>query len=718
MTVKQIAAQFYLCSIALIVLGIAPTIAQTDTACYQLISDYNKCKEEARIRFLAKINFEQMFESYEPYLCFANELLKNESVKRNNDLLKHIFRIKGDALSSSEDYISAIDNYQQSLETEQEKNGTLTEYYASCIADIAYCYLMLNNYSKVIEFSSAAAIIAKQLSDIELLSDSYSNIGSAYFSMGKLDSALAYYGLVLDYDRQRGDREKIGVSLNNIGRIFSQSKRYDQAIHFYKQALEISIALNNLPQKANRLSNLGNAYFLANRLDSAEYCFIEAQELNQKIGNQRKKALDLSNIAMINFEKGKTKVAIDNFEKAIKIAMDYNYDDLLTGFYYKLGDIYSAQKLYTDAIKYYRLSYNFGEKIGAEAQLFNTSYKLYQIYKQTGNIKEALNYMEIYSSLRDSIHSDETRNQQLEFAIKYETERKEQKIVLLQNEKELHQLQIKRNNIVLFFSVIVILLISLTSFLYFRRYRDKQYLNSLLELKNEELRALYESKNRFLSLIAHDLRGSMWSFNNLTTTMIENFDQFDHNQILSFLLDLNTSSFAVNELLNNLLMWENISQSTIKYEPETVNLSTMVDETLSIFKLSAKEKDITVQTFIPNEYEVFADLHAIMTVLRNLLSNAIKYTPIAGEVTISAQKQDSLIQLAVADNGTGIDATQLKMLFDNKDYVKIKQHSTGLGLKLCKELVVANGGKIWAENIIPTGVVFYVLLKKQMITER
>lgn len=683
-----------------------------DSLCVRLKTDFGKMSRKNRLQYLAEIDYRVMITDHESYLCFVSSLLKNANSDNEPDIVKHLQRIQGDALCTAEDYAGAILCYQYAMETEKHEHGMQTEFYAGCLGDVAYCYLMLGMYDKVVQFSLRGATTARAIGDEALLSDQISNMGSAWFSMGKLDSALLCYEQVLRIDQQRGDRAKEGVTLNNIGRIYFRYQRYDQAAGFYRQALAISLEINDIPQQANRFSNLGHAYLALNRVDSAEACFMRSFAINRQIGNFRKKAIDISNMALVAHANGNAGEAINKLEAAIAIAREQHYSDLEADFWNRIGDIYLEQKKYRAATAAFDTGLTCANRIGARYQMLEIAQSLYKTHKQIGNAELALKYLETYSGLLDSVRSAENEKLQIEFSVRHDTQRKEQKISLLQKENQIHEMLLRRNAIVLVFSLLLLITVLFASVLLYRRYRDKQQLNRLLKLKNEELRTLYDDKKRFLSILAHDLRSPLWSFNALTAAMLEHYSTYSDTNRLEALHELNTSSRELHELLNNILLWEINSQSAFRCEPEALCLNQLLNESLALFRLSAIEKRVNIMNGLTDEYTILADSNAVQAILRNLLSNALKYSPVGSQIDISATCNETLVKLSIADSGTGLDAESLSGLFAPDTPFVPGPHSAGLGLKLCAGLSSANGGRIWAENRVPSGAVFHVTFRK------
>ena len=230
--------------------------------------------------------------------------------------------------------------------------------------------------------------------------------------------------------------------------------------------------------------------------------------------------------------------------------------------------------------------------------------------------------------------------------------------------------------------------------------------------KNEELLNLIATKDKFFSIIAHDLRNPFNSFLGLTQIMAEELPSLTMAQIQGISMTMSKSATNLYRLLENLLQWAQMQQGLVPFNPDAVSLQMIVDECIEMIQESAKSKEIELATDIPDGLEVFADGDMLQTVIRNLVSNAVKFTSKGGKISVSAKATiGNSIEISIKDSGIGMSQTMIDHLF--RIDVKTNrlgtegESSTGLGLMLCKEFVEKNGGKIWVESEVDKGSVFY-----------
>ncbi len=229
-----------------------------------------------------------------------------------------------------------------------------------------------------------------------------------------------------------------------------------------------------------------------------------------------------------------------------------------------------------------------------------------------------------------------------------------------------------------------------------------------------KLSELNSQKDKFFSIIAHDLKSPFNSIIGLSELLMEQINENNYNGIDEYAKMIRQSSKQAMDLLLNLLEWSRAQTGRMQFKPENFDLVELVGENMMLFDLIAAQKAISISKVLPNELIIFADKQMISTILRNLISNAIKFTNQGGEIGISVEKTAKEIFISVSDNGMGIASERLEKLFSigksNSTLGTNKEKGTGLGLILCKEFVESHGGKMWVESKLGKGSTFYVTL--------
>lgn len=242
-------------------------------------------------------------------------------------------------------------------------------------------------------------------------------------------------------------------------------------------------------------------------------------------------------------------------------------------------------------------------------------------------------------------------------------------------------------------------------------------LNAKLKESESKLSELNETKDKFFSILAHDLRSPFSALLSLSNLAVSDFETFDSETMKSILNDINNSAKNFFNLLENLLTWTRITSDRMDFDPVEFDLNEIIDEIVDLLKQNAIDKQINVSVELEKKYSCFADKNMVRRILQNLISNAIKFTYRKGEIRILVSEYEDSLKIQVKDSGTGIDKDDLKNLFriDVRQSTKgtEKESGTGLGLILCKELVEKNGGKISVESIPEVGSEFSFTLKRQ-----
>ncbi len=233
-----------------------------------------------------------------------------------------------------------------------------------------------------------------------------------------------------------------------------------------------------------------------------------------------------------------------------------------------------------------------------------------------------------------------------------------------------------------------------------------------IKLKNEELVKLNAEKDKFFSIIAHDLRSPLSAFLSLTQVMAEVLPGLPPAEIQNIAVSLRNSASNLFRLLENLLHWSRLQQGLITFKPETIRLRPVVNESMAMSLETAKSKGIELVYGIPDGMQVFADANMLQTVIRNLVSNAVKFTGKGGIITVWAKRAgDNSVEISVRDSGIGMCREIIDNLFrfDLKTSRKGTEGepSTGIGLLLCREFVEKLGGRIWVESEEGRGSAFY-----------
>lgn len=249
------------------------------------------------------------------------------------------------------------------------------------------------------------------------------------------------------------------------------------------------------------------------------------------------------------------------------------------------------------------------------------------------------------------------------------------------------------------------------------RQRDlikSQQLIKELEERKRELADLNATKDRFFSILAHDMRNPVSALYTFTEYLSDNVKNISEEELHQYLSVIHTTSKGLSELLEELFLWASLRSNRYEFKPEKIVLNEAVSSVVSLLMANATQKGIQLESAIDANIAVNADRNMLHSVLRNLVSNALKFTPQAGKVSVTATVKDNDILVCISDTGLGITKKDVAKLFRIDEHYSTLgtkgETGSGLGLVLCKDQVERNQGKIWVESEAGKGSNFFFTL--------
>jgi len=237
-----------------------------------------------------------------------------------------------------------------------------------------------------------------------------------------------------------------------------------------------------------------------------------------------------------------------------------------------------------------------------------------------------------------------------------------------------------------------------------------------LQKQKKELSELNAMKNLFLSIIAHDIRSAINPLLLGSDVLLRMIKEYRNEKLNNFVSTLKKSAENANKLMENLLEWSKLHRGQLHYHPIQLNVKSLISQIVELLMEKANFKQIVIEQNIPPQLTAYGDYYLMNTVIRNLMMNAIKFTHKEGRIHISARADDTedMIEIVIKDNGIGIENNIIENLFQiDHHYKKIGTNGevgTGLGLKMCKDMVLMNKGRIWVESELHKGTSFYFTL--------
>ncbi len=609
-------------------------------------------------------------------------------------------------------------------------------------AQIAY---KKNNTSQAIEYYKQAAEVADKINDRSIIFSTNKNLGSIYYVIGNFQLAKDAYTKALKNTEEKSiEKADVLYAIGNIsfanGSLPAAVKNYLDALQIYtlqknsNGKLNTYLALAGIYERQNNFSssieynlkalsifennkdkfrllssyeNVGNIFLNKKKHAEAEKYFDKALKIYREIGNKAGEAITLQKIGKLNSEKNNFHQAKEFFKLSLTIANNANAKPLIV---LNLNGIAKTQLNlgeYEEAEKNYLKAINISKEIGQRIELDEAYEGLRQLYNVTNKKNKSLAFHNLSTQIQDSMFNDSILKQMSNLQLIYESEQQKNRIALLNKDSELKNIELGREiqirNFLIALSVLMLILFAVFYY-YFNKNKqiskDLSLQYKLLEQQKQELTRLNNVKDRFFSIISHDLR------NNLTTMKLY-FDLVSNkNYVAKKNSDL-TNEIAMSvqnniDLLENLLVWASAQIKGIPLKVEHIKIHKLVDQNIKILNSSSNQKNISLLNLTDENELAYADLNMVNLVLRNLISNAIKFTKSGGEVSISTEIENNYLKVSVIDNGIGISKDKLKIMFtqhaDSSSKGTANEKGTGLGLLLCKDFIEKNGGEIWAES--------------------
>lgn len=563
------------------------------------------------------------------------------------------------------------------------------------------------NRDTIIKYAQDFLILGKKLSDKRLIHYAYVHLAVAASEKGNLELALEYFYNALDYATNDLDR---GVSHSNLGSLYSNNQDYPNALNNYLRAILLFKSIQDSLRLGTTSISLGHCYFRMASLDSAEYY----AEFSKNIFNSLDHiysdyywAYAEGNLALVKASKGYLEDAESKLMAAIEILSKYGDEFAICDYEFQLAKIYFERGATDDAISKARSSLDRAQKNGFKQFIRDGAEVLSRFYRDLGDYKTAYDYQSQHMAYRDSLMNADLIRKLADQRTEFEVGQKQIEVDLITAEKKIQQIMLL---VSIGFSLIVIILAAII----YKFYRDKNKVAKILQLQKAELERVNHTKDKFFSIISHDLRGPVSSFFGISRMIKFLVKEKETDQLLEIADDIDQSVERLSSLLDNLLNWAMQQQGHIPNVPEKLEFKYLAMDLAATFKTLADSKKITVQMEVDETTQIWADRNMTMTIFRNLINNALKFTHEGGKVTLFASEKEGKIVAGVSDTGVGIPNDKLEKLFalgeKKSTYGTSGEKGLGLGLQLVYEFIGLNNGEIKVESEPGNGTTFTVKL--------
>ena len=510
------------------------------------------------------------------------------------------------------------------------------------------------------------------------------------------------------YEREKRYLE-LGMTLNNIGEIYrEQFKEYDMAEKHYRNSMAINQKHGfNAGLAANYL-NMALTYKENNQIDSSLKYIDLALTLRSSMGDVGGMAIVYNTLGRINLSSGDADAAKKAFFQTIKISKEHA---IYPGLYHGnrgLGETYFQMGAHTLAKKYLTISLQVAKHLKAETLIADSYISLYEIEKEDGNFKGALNYFETYSAYADSLRMKENENELAELKTRYETDLANRENMILKADQLSQSAEIKQHRLTaigLWVGLGLVLFISSVLFFgYIRRskmlkkeatlHQKLQNQHQTLQLQKEELKELNNLKNSIFSVLGHDLRAPLTSISSLVSLMNSGDLEMEEFANLTRHLDEETKAGLIS--LQNILEWSQGKAENGKLQIEDLSVSLIVDECLKSSKRQIENKELRVSTQWDYARIIQADKNQFKSIVLNLLSNAIKFSPQGEKIVLQTHKNSEGISFSVRNAGESVSEELIESINSGTNISSIRgtlgEKGTGIGLRIVSDFAKLHGG--------------------------
>lgn len=544
-------------------------------------------------------------------------------------------------------------------------------------------------------------------------------IGLIWYYKVDYVTSLEYFMESLDLCKQIGNKAGEAAALNNISIIYRDQDYLDKALELDLQVLEMRKQLDNFDDLAGSLNNVAVAYMDMEDYEKALDYFWQAVSVAKQHNITNSLDLCYNNIGALYLEKSELDSAFKYFNISLGYSTPLNHKQMMQNSMVLLGQYYLKIGNPQRAIECLERGLKLANEIQIVYEIEWVAESLHEAYAKVGNYSKAYEIHKLYKEMADSANNLATIQKitKIEAEISFNKERELEKIVQDKSELE-NQLKFNRARQLRDIAITIgIALFFILTFMY-RNNRTKTRDNKILQQQKAEIEkqktqieTLNNTKDKFLAIIAHDLRNPLGGIYKLAEVVDTNYEFLSDEKLKKYIGNIRTTSDKVYELLDNLLQWALLQQGSIEVNKQEFSLDEVIRQNIELLKGVWLQKKISVVFENDGPCSVIADHKMINTVIGNLLTNALKFTPEHGKVSILVQNNRSSCIVSVTDTGVGISKADQEMLFEfgpEKSKIgKSKEKGIGLGLVLCKEFTQLNGGRIWVESEEGRGSSFY-----------
>ncbi|MBX2905478.1 MAG: tetratricopeptide repeat protein [Taibaiella sp.] len=537
------------------------------------------------------------------------------------------------------------------------------------------------------------------------IADVLGNIGSVEAAKGNYDEAARLITESLKMEQKLGQKHGLMVGYMNLASIYMQTNDLKAASRYMDQAYAVSKEMPLNDQVIGLYNMRGVLFAYLGMKDSALATFRHNLELSNDTAFIDSRIECLSYLAQYYLDSGDPAKSLQYLKDGIKLAEINNRPEIKSNMLLTLAAVTQDTDV-PGTLRALEEALQIAQEMGNRTFMTYVYEAQASYYKQLGRFKEALDATEKKQKINDSLFNLNKTVELASITADFDLQKSNERVRDLEKERDSNA---KQRNILLGVSALIAALLGIVLVYY----RKVVQLNRELEQHQRKLNDLNMMKDKLFSVIGHDLRGPI---SNIPQSLDIVEDNTTSTEDKNFLINsLRDQSVAAMEMLDMLLFWGKSLMGGNQLVPVTVNVKEVVKQNIVLKKMVLDQKSITVTDTIPDTLCVHADKTHVDFIVRNLLANAIKYAYRGGNIKVGADttSRKGFVILSVQDDGVGIPKEQVPTLFFpvHSTPGTANEKGSGIGLMLCKEFAVLNGGNIWAESEPGKGATFHVAFK-------
>ncbi len=581
---------------------------------------------------------------------------------------------------------------------------------------MCWAYFVLGEYRDALDTGKEAESLAYKIGDKKELAVAYGSIANAYLALSDFQRALDYAMKAQSASEDANYKKGLASALVSTARIQRNLQEYQKALDNFEKAIIISQELGEKESVAWILNNIGTVYWNLKQNQKALDYYFRSLKIMKETGCTVGHAFLLNNIACVYS-------SIGNPTRALE------YDLLSMQIYEKLGNqadiAYAISNLgrdygqlgdYTKGLAYLDKSLQIAQRLNID-ELKKILFEEYATLHETkGDYKLALLYYKKFKESGEKILNQDKNQRIAHLQVVYDVEKKQKENQLLKNNNHIQKLELDRQKLRGNFLILVTILVLVLALVTYNRYLIRKKAEHVLLVSEQKLKKMNAAKDKLFTIIAHDLGNPLNSILLSSGHLQRNSHLMDVSDRDEFILDIYRQTQGLADLLENLLQWARVQTGKIARHQEWVDIRSLTTETVDWIQYTAQKKKIRMISHVMENTMAWADKHMMKAVIRNLVTNAVKYTHPGGEIVITSTDAGDNIEVTVSDNGVGMAAEKVKLLFTDEIHESTRgtgnEKGTGLGLTLCKEFVENNGGTIHVQSQAHQGSRFSFTLPK------